>query len=174
MNSLSQVSAGTSVERALRPTIVAPSGTSSVTTALAPTRARWPTVIGPMICAPEPMMTLSSQRRVALAADAVGRVGAAERDALVDRHVVADLGGLADHREAVVDEQVAADLRARMDVDRGQPARGVVDHAGEEIELAIEQPVRRAVEADAPRRPDRAGFPQRERGAGSRARTESR
>ena len=59
MKSLSQVSTGTSVERALRPTKVAPSGTSSVTTALAPTRARGPTVIGPRICAPEPMIALS-------------------------------------------------------------------------------------------------------------------
>ena len=42
------------------PTIVAPSGTSSVTTALAPMRARLPTTIGPRICAPEPTMTLSS------------------------------------------------------------------------------------------------------------------
>ena len=41
------------------PTIVAPAGTSSITTAFAPTRARSPSVIGPMICAPEPMITLS-------------------------------------------------------------------------------------------------------------------
>ena len=39
--------------------MVAPSGTSSVTTALAPIRARWPMVIGPRICAPAPTMTLS-------------------------------------------------------------------------------------------------------------------
>ncbi len=60
MKSLAQVSAGISVERALRPTIVAPSGTSSVTTALAPIRARAPTVIGPITWAPDPIMTLSS------------------------------------------------------------------------------------------------------------------
>src|SRR5690606_19545571 len=36
------------------------------------------------------------ERRVALAALAACRVGAAQRDALVDGHVVADLGGLAD------------------------------------------------------------------------------
>ena len=39
---------------------------------------------------------------------------AAERDALIDRHVVADLGGLADHHaHAVIDEEAPADLRAR-------------------------------------------------------------
>jgi hypothetical protein len=50
-------SAATRVERAGMPIIVAPSGTSLVTTALAPIRARSPTVIGPSTCAPEPMMT---------------------------------------------------------------------------------------------------------------------
>ena len=49
----------TTVGRAGIPTITAPSGTSRVTTALAPIRARAPTAIGPMTCAPEPMMTLS-------------------------------------------------------------------------------------------------------------------
>jgi hypothetical protein len=62
----------------------------------------------------------------------------------------------------VVDEEILADGRARMDVDRGQQARKVIDEAREEIEPRLEQPVRDAVKA------------QRERGAGSRARTESR
>jgi hypothetical protein len=59
MKSRAYVSALTSVERALTPIIVAPAGTSSVTTAAAPMRARSPIVIGPNICAPEPIMTLS-------------------------------------------------------------------------------------------------------------------
>ena len=41
------------------PTMVAPGGTSLVTTELAPMRARVPTWIGPSTCAPEPMMTPS-------------------------------------------------------------------------------------------------------------------
>ena len=41
--------------------IPAPSGTSFVTTALAPTRARALTVTGPRICAPEPTMTSSAR-----------------------------------------------------------------------------------------------------------------
>src|SRR5690606_36935992 len=90
------------------------------------------------------------ERRVAFAALAVGGIGAAEGDALVDGHVVADLGGLTDHGEAVVDEEVAADLRAGMDVDRGQPAAEMIDQAGEEVELAFEQPVGEAVEAERP------------------------
>ena len=57
---------------------------------------------------------------MALAGNAVGGIGPAKRDALVDRHVVADLGGLADDDEAVVDEEVAPDPRAGVDVDRRQ------------------------------------------------------
>ena len=78
-----------------------------MTTELAPIFAPWPTVIGPSSLAPEPIVTLSLDRRVALA----GReAGAAERDALVERDVVADLGRLADHdAHAVVDEQPVAD-----------------------------------------------------------------
>src|SRR3546814_7188509 len=64
--------------------------------------------------------------RMALAADTVRGVGAAERDALIDRDIIADLGGLADHdAETMIDEEVPADLRARMDVDRGDRKRVV-------------------------------------------------
>ena len=61
-------------------------------------------------------------RRVALAAR---EPGAAEGDALVERHPVADLGRLADHDAGpVVDEQVGADPGRRMDLDPGhRPAR---------------------------------------------------
>ena len=47
------------ISRLLTATMVAPAGTSSITTALAPIRARSPTVIGPITCAPDPIMTLS-------------------------------------------------------------------------------------------------------------------
>ena len=58
------------------------------------------------------MPLLSRQRR------------AAERHALVDRAVIADLGRLADDdAHPVVDEDAPADRRARMDLDTGQPAR---------------------------------------------------
>src|SRR3546814_19240390 len=86
---------------------------------------------------------------MALAADAVRGVGAAERDALIDRDIVADLGGLADHdAETMIDEEVPADLRARMDVDRGQETRQVIDEAREEEQPRLEQPVRDAVHTD--------------------------
>ena len=49
--------------------------------------------------------------------------GTAERDAVIDRDVVADLGGFADHHTGrVVDEQPGAEYGARMDVDPGQNA----------------------------------------------------
>ncbi len=51
------------------------------------------------------------ERRMALSA---GESGAAQRHPLVERHAVADLGGLADHDAgAVVDEEVGADPRGR-------------------------------------------------------------
>ena len=83
-----------------------------------------------------------------LAAHAGRRVGPAQRHALVDGHVVLDLGGLADDRETVVDEEARADGRAGMDVDRGHEPREVIDEAGEEIEPAAVEPVRHAVHAE--------------------------
>ena len=80
---------------------------------------------------------------MALAADARRRVGAAQRDMLVDGDVVADLGALADHAEAVIEEEALADLRAGMDVDRGQEAREMVDQPGEEEQPPLPQPVAR-------------------------------
>jgi hypothetical protein len=100
---------------------------------------------------------------VALAAHAVGRVGAAQRDALVDGHIVTDVGRLADHGEAVVDEQVAADLRAGMNVDASQETGHVVDQAREEIHLRLEQPVRHPVPGHGPDARIEQHFPARSR-----------
>lgn len=57
---------------------------------------------------------------------------AAERHALVDRAVVADLGGLADHHtHAVVDEHAPPEGCARMDFDAGHETRQLRDEARE-------------------------------------------
>ena len=49
--------------------------------------------------------------------------GAAEGDAVIEGHVIADQGGLADHdAHAVVDEEAATDGGTRVDLDAGQPA----------------------------------------------------
>src|SRR3546814_12506495 len=48
----------------------------------------------------------------------------------------------------MIDEEVPADLRARMDVDRGQETRQVIDEAREEEQPRLEQPVRDAVHTD--------------------------
>ena len=114
------------------PTTVCPGATSLVTTELAPIFAPSPTSIGPSTCAPEPITTPIPQRRVALAADSGRRVGAAQRNVLVDRDVVADLGAFADHAEAVVEEETLADLRTGMDVDPGQETREMVDQPRKE------------------------------------------
>ena len=89
-------------------------------------RRSWPrgrSVIGPSSLAPEPMVTLSSTVGMPLAG---GKAGAAERDALVEGHVVADLRRLADHHaHPVVDEEAVADPRRGMDLDPGQrPGHG--------------------------------------------------
>ena len=77
---------------------------------------------------------LVADGRVALAAR---EARAAERDALVHRHVVADLGRLPDHDAgAMVDEQAAPDLRGGVDLDPGPTramfasTRGTQRHAG--------------------------------------------
>src|SRR5580704_3434419 len=60
------------------------------------------------------------ERRVALF---LLEAGAAERDALVEQHVVADLCGLADDdAHAVIDKEATPNLGARMDFDAGDPA----------------------------------------------------
>ena len=48
---------------------------------------------------------------------------------------------------------------AGMDVDRGQEAAQMIDEAGEEIELALVQPVGEAVEAERPDAGIKQDFP---------------
>ena len=72
---------------------------------------------------------------------------AAERHAVVDRAVVTDLGGFADHdAHAVVDEQAAADGRARVDLDAGQVARKLGKPARKEKTIVLVEPVRLPVQ----------------------------
>ncbi len=86
-----------------------------------------------------------AERRVALA---VVLAGAAERDALVQCAVVADLGRLADHdAHAVVDEQILPDFRAGMNLDARTPARALGDHARDKLHIVAVKPVRPAVGA---------------------------
>ena len=61
---------------------------------------------------------------------------AAERDAMVERAVVADFGGFADdHAHAVIDEHAAADRGPRVDLDAGQEAAPVREPAREPAEI---------------------------------------
>ena len=56
-----------------------------------------------------------------------GRLDAAERHTLVQCHVVADLGGFADHdARPVIDDEAAADVRSRMYLDAGQQSSEIV------------------------------------------------
>ena len=72
-------------------------------------------MIGPSSFAPEPIVTLSCDGRVALAR---GEPRAAERHPLVERDVVADVRRLTDHdARAVIDEQPVADPCGGMNLD---------------------------------------------------------
>ena len=89
-------------------------------------------------------MALHAGQRLARA-----RGQSAQRNALIDLHVVADIGGLADNDAGgVVDEEVLADLRAGVDVDAGA-AVGVLGHdARDERHVLHVQLVRDAVHED--------------------------
>jgi hypothetical protein len=75
----------------------------------------------------------------------------AECHAVVDHHVVADLGGLADdHTHAVVDEQPPADTGTRMDFDAGDQARRLRHHPGQQRNIPAPQFMRETVRPDSP------------------------
>ena len=144
--------------RAGLPTAVAPGGTGLTTTALEPTRAPSPTVKPPSTCELAPTITPRPSVGWRLAPFVERR--AAERDALVDRAVVADLGRLADHdAHAVVDEDAPADLRARMDLDAGEEARQVRDEAPHPVQAVRPAPVRAGDAARARAGPDNRSAP---------------
>ena len=114
-----------------------------MTTELAPIFARSPTSIGPSSLAPEPTTTSSPTVGWRLPRC---EPGAAERHALVERHVVADLSRLADHdARPVIDEQRLADPRRRMDLDAGDDLGQVGEEARHERHARLVQRVRDAV-----------------------------
>ena len=68
---------------------------------------------------------------------------------MVDRDVVAHLGGFADHHTSrVVDEQAGSDDRAGMDVDPGQDAGDLTERASGHFRTASPQPVADPVAPD--------------------------
>jgi hypothetical protein len=76
-------------------------------------------------------------------------LGAAERDALVDGAVVADLRRLADDdTHAVVDEDTPADLRAGVDLDAGEETRQMRGDAAEPRKAGEPASTRPAVHED--------------------------
>ena len=80
---------------------------------------------------------------------ALVQAGAAQRDAVIQGHILADLGRLADHHaHAVVDEQARADRRAGMDFDAGQAAHHLREPARQQFQPVHPQPVCDAVAPD--------------------------
>ncbi len=131
-------------------------GTSSITTVFAPTLAFAPHRHRPQQLGAGADRDVVLEGRVALAA---GEAGAAEGHPLVERHPVADLGGLADHHaRAVVDEEVRADPGGGMDLDPGHRAARVGDHPRGEAERSLSQSAwatRWASSACTPAQPER-------------------
>src|SRR5437868_4220438 len=85
---------------------------------------------------------------MALAAHARGRIGAAQRDMLIDGHVIVDFGAFADYAEAVVEKEALSDLCSGMDVDSSQEAREMVDEPRDEPEIPLPQPMRDAMKPE--------------------------
>ena len=84
--------------------------------------------------------------------------GAAQRHALVEQHVVADLGGFADHHAgAVVDEEAAADGGAGVDLDLGEEAADLRNHARQQRHAPAVKPVGQAVRQDGVKARDSRG-----------------
>ena len=88
---------------------------------------------------------IAAQRRVPLGAFV--KRGTAQRDALVNRAAVADLGRLAHHHaHGVVKKHTVADLGARMDFNAGDAAREVRDKAPQPLEPVRPAPVGAAMQ----------------------------
>src|SRR5690606_7379446 len=86
------------------------------------------------------------QRRMALA---LVPAGAAQGHALVQSHVIADLGGFPYHyAHAVVDEETPPHLCSGVDLDTGQPAAQVGQHARQQAGVAQPEPMCETVEPD--------------------------
>ena len=74
---------------------------------------------------------------------------AAKGHALIDRAVVADLGGLTDdHTESVIDEHPMPDACSRMNLDTGQHAGNVRDKARRRGQAHPPQRIGHAMEQD--------------------------
>jgi hypothetical protein len=75
--------------------------------------------------------------------------GAAQGNALVNEHVVADLGRLADHHaHAVVNEETPPDASARVDFDSCEPAAELGDETRNQRYAPAPELVRQPVQQD--------------------------
>ena len=71
---------------------------------------------------------------------------ATQRDAVIERAVIADDGGFSDHHaHAVIDEEAVPDLRPGVNLDTGPPARKRRDHSSRPAQTLVPQPVREPV-----------------------------
>src|SRR5664279_3363396 len=72
--------------------------------------------------------------------------GSTKRHTLVERDVLTDNGGLADHHaHTVIDKEPTADFRAGMDLDGGEKASDLRQPARQQKEPVIPQPVIHAI-----------------------------
>src|SRR5690606_7227043 len=86
------------------------------------------------------------ERRMALA---LAPAGATQGNAVIKRHVVADLRRLTDNdTHAMIDEKTPADLRAGMNLDAGEPAPQIGIHPRQPLVVTLPEPMRQPVEPD--------------------------
>ena len=82
---------------------------------------------------------------------AVLLAGAAQRHALVHRHVVADYGGFTDdHPHGVVDEQPPSQLRAGVNINAGEEAGDLREQPRQQAQLHAPEGVGEALNPDCP------------------------
>ena len=89
---------------------------------------------------------VADRRMALLPALLARRPGAAEGHPMIERAIIADLGGFADHdAHAVIDEQAAADARPGVDLDPGQYPPDMRHEAAGQIPAVLPQPMREAI-----------------------------
>ena len=73
--------------------------------------------------------------------------GTAQRDALIDRAIVPNLGGLSDHYpHAMINKDTPSDLGARVNLNSGRPARELRHESSQPTQIRLPETMRQPVQ----------------------------